>query len=190
MMTELSLNILDVVQNSIKANADLIEISVLADTAKDSLAVEISDNGHGMNEEQLQNVTDPFFTTRKTRSVGLGVSFFKQAAEITGGSFTIKSENTGKTGTYIKAEFILSSIDRLPLGDMTATIETLISCNPDLDFIYRYSVNGREFILSTVEMRGILDDIPLNSPEVSDYIKDFLKTNSNLCNELLNETVL
>ena len=129
-----------------------------------------------MNEEQLKAVTDPFYTTRKTRKVGLGVPFFKMAAEITGGSFEISSA-VGK-GTTVKAVFGLSHIDRMPLGDMTFTIHSLITLNSDIDFLYRYSVDGMGFNLDTREFKEILGGVPLNSPEVSEYIKSYLDENT------------
>lgn len=180
-MTELSLNVLDVAQNSVKAGAGLIEISVVIDTAEDSMVIEIDDDGCGMSGEQLAKVTDPFYTTRETRSVGLGVSFFKQAAEMTGGGFEITSE-VGK-GTKVKAVFVLSSIDRLPLGDMGSTVETLVVYNAGIDFIYRYRVDEAEFALSTAEMKEVLGGAPLNAPEVVGYIREFLEENTNECNK-------
>ena len=180
MLPEISLNILDVAQNSISAGAALTEISVVIDTASDSLTVVIKDNGCGMNEEQLKAVTDPFYTTRKTRKIGLGVPFFKMAAENTGGSFEISSA-VGQ-GTTVKAVFGLSHIDRMPLGDMTFTIHSLITLNSDIDFLYRYSVDGKGFTLDTREFREILGGVPLNSPEVSEYIKSYLDENTNEIN--------
>jgi hypothetical protein len=184
-MTELSLNVLDIAQNSVKAEASLIEISVAADTCADSLIIEISDNGFGMNSEQLENVTDPFFTTRTTRKVGLGIPFFKDAAEITGGSFEISS--APGQGTYVKAKFGLSNIDRMPLGDMTETMLTLITFNDNIDFVYKFEIDGKSFILDTREFREILGGIPLSSSEVRGYIQSFLDENHS---EILNGTVI
>ncbi|MBE6855159.1 MAG: sensor histidine kinase [Ruminococcus sp.] len=175
MMPELSLNILDVAENSIRAEASLTEISVTADTAADTLTVVISDNGCGMTEEQCSAVCDPFFTTRTTRKVGLGVPFFKQAAESTGGSFSIRS--VPGEGTVVTAVFGLSHIDRMPLGDMTATVHTLVTMHCDTDFLYTYSVDGRSFVLDTREFREILGGVPFDTPEISAYIKDFLSEN-------------
>ncbi len=176
MLPEISLNILDVAQNSISAGAALTEITVDIDSKADTLTVCINDNGCGMNEEQVKAVTDPFYTTRKTRKIGLGVPFFKTAAENTGGSFTITSE-VG-VGTKVKAVFGLSHIDRMPLGDMTFTVHTLVTLNCDIDFLYRYSVDGKSFTLDTREFREILGGVPFNVPEVSDYIKSYLTENS------------
>lgn len=175
MMTEISLNILDVAQNSVRAEAKLIEITVSADTKNDSLTVIIKDDGCGMTEEQVKSVTDPFFTTRTTRKVGLGVPFFKMSAESTGGSFEIRSEKG--VGTVTKAVYVLSSVDRMPLGDITGTIHSLITMNPETDFLYTYSVDGKSFALDTREFRSILGGVPFNAPEVSQYIEDYLAEN-------------
>lgn len=175
MMPEISLNVLDISENSTRAGATLISICVTADTVRDRLSIVIGDNGCGMTAQQAAHAADPFFTTRTTRSVGLGIPFFKYAAESTGGSFHIESE-PGK-GTTVTAVFGLSHIDRMPLGDMNATIHNLIVYHPDTDFVYTYTYNNASFTLDTRQMREILGAIPLNSPEISDYIKEFLKEN-------------
>lgn len=175
MMTEISLNILDVAENSTRAKASLVEISVVADTKADKLYVTIKDDGCGMNEEQLARVEDPFFTTRKTRKVGLGIPFFKLAALSTGGDFRIVSEVN--VGTEVWAEFGLSHIDRMPLGDINSTIYTLVRYHPETDFRYAYRYDDREFVLDTREMKAILGDIPLDTPEVSRYVKEYLDEN-------------
>lgn len=177
MMTELSLNILDVANNSIRARASLIDIQINIDRREDSLDIQISDNGCGMNEEQLIKAADPFFTTRTVRNVGLGLAFIKQAAETTGGSFHIESE-PGK-GTAVRAVFGLSHIDRMPLGDMTDTVYALIMANPDIDFIYTYKLDGSCFNLDTREFRKIMGNIPLNLGEVASFIKAYLYENQN-----------
>ncbi|MDO4294568.1 MAG: ATP-binding protein [bacterium] len=175
MMPEISLNILDVAENSTRAGASLVSISVQIDTANDRLSVRIQDDGCGMTAEQIAQVTDPFFTTRKTRKVGLGVPFFKSAAELTGGSFSIAS--TVGVGTCVTAVFVLSSIDRMPLGDMTATMHSLIVYHPETDFLYTYQYDERSFTLDTREFRQILEGLPLDTPEVSQYIREYLMEN-------------
>lgn len=175
MMTEISLNILDVAENSTRAGAKLLRIAVDADFPSDRLTVRISDDGCGMTKEQVKQVTDPFYTSRTTRKVGLGVPFFKYAAESTGGSFQINS--VPEKGTDVTAIFVLSHIDRMPLGDITSTIHTLIVYHPDIDFIYTYSYNGMSFTLDTRQFREILGDIPFNSLEVSSYIREYLTEN-------------
>ena len=175
MMPEIAMSVLDIAQNSVRAEASLIEIDIAADQAADTLTVTIIDNGCGMTPEQVAHVEDPFFTTRTTRRVGLGVPFFKQAALATGGSFHIDSQ-VG-TGTTVTAVFVLSSIDRMPLGDINGVIHTLIHYNPDLDVLYRYRVDERRFELDTRQFREILGGVPLDTPDVSQYIREYLSEN-------------
>ena len=175
MLPEISLNILDIAQNSIRAEATVIEISVLVDQGKDTLTVIINDDGCGMTPEQVASVEDPFFTTRSTRKIGLGVPFFRMAALITGGSFEINSEV--QVGTKVKAVFVLSHIDRMPLGDINSTIHTLVTYNTNIDFVYTYEFDGESFVLDTRQMKEILGGVPVDSPEVSAYIKEYLDEN-------------
>ncbi len=181
MLPEISLSILDIVQNSIHAKSSLIIIEVIIDRNKDNLCVKISDNGHGMTKEQLLNVTDPFYTTRTTRRVGLGVPFLKAQTLITGGTFHIDS--IPLEGTTIICNYVLSHIDRMPLGDMVSTIHTLITGNTNIDFVYTYRVDEYSFTLDTKEFRAILGDIPLNNFEVSNYIKEYLFENMSEINQ-------
>ena len=175
MMPELSMSIQDIAENSVRARAALIGISVTADRGADTLTVVITDDGCGMTPEQVAHVEDPFFTTRTTRKVGLGVPFFKQAALGTGGSFRIRSE-VGK-GTEVTAVFRLNSIDRMPLGDLCGVLHTLITFHPDIDFLCEYRVDERGFTLDTRQFREILGDVPLDAPEVSRYIREYLEEN-------------
>ncbi|MDO4574136.1 MAG: ATP-binding protein [Planctomycetia bacterium] len=175
MMPEISLNILDVAENSTRAGAKLVEITVAADVKADTLTVIIGDDGCGMSAEMVRRVVDPFFTTRSTRKVGLGVPFLKFAAEATGGSFSITS--TEGVGTTVTAVFGLTHIDRMPLGDISETIRLLVVYHPESDFRYTYRYNDASFVLDTREMREILGDVPFSAPEVSDYIKEFLIEN-------------
>ena len=175
MMTEISLNILDVVQNSIRAEASLIEISVLADSKSDTLTILIQDNGTGMSIQEVQKALDPFYTTRTTRKIGLGIPFFKYAAESTGGNFEIRSKPG--TGTLVTAVFTLSSIDRMPLGDMTSTMHLLITMNPQIDFSYLFKIDGCSFKLDTREIREIMGNISFTATEVSQYIREYLIEN-------------
>lgn len=180
-MQEISLNILDIVQNSIKAEATFIHINIEVNSDKDLLIVEIKDNGKGMTKEEIRKVEDPFYTTRTTRSIGLGIPFFKHAAQSTKGQFQIESQPG--IGTTVKASFILSHIDRMPLGNMVETIHLLITMNPDIDYIYSYKVNKKEFLLDTKELHEILGDVPLNLPEVSTFIKEYLQENHDEVNQ-------
>lgn len=174
-MTELSLNVLDVAQNSVKAGAKHIDISVVAEFSKDLLTITIKDDGCGMTEEQVKSVEDPFFTTRTTRKVGLGIPFFKQAAELAAGGLSITSQKG--VGTTVTTTFALSSIDRMPLGDMTSTMHQLITMNTNIDFCYTYRVDDRVFTLDTAEFKEVLGGVPLDVPEVSLYVRDYLREN-------------
>lgn len=177
-MRELSLNILDIAQNSISAGASLITIEVSKDTKEHLLSLTVSDNGCGMDEETLKNVCDPFFTTRTTRKVGMGIPLFRLAAEQTGGSFEITSEKG--VGTSTKAVFHSDSIDFTPLGDITSTVTVLVSMNTDRDFIYRRKVDGEEFVLDTREIKKILEGVPLDNPEVVQWMKEYIDENTAL----------
>lgn len=158
-----------------RARASLIEITVSVQPKEDRLSVTISDNGCGMTADQVKRAQDPFFTTRTTRIVGLGLPFFKQAAECTGGSFRIDSEK-GK-GTTVKAVFGLSHIDRMPLGDISSVIHTLVIFNEHIRFRYTYRFEEKSFALDTREVREILGDgISLREPEVSAFIKEYLES--------------
>lgn len=186
-MRELSLNVMDIAQNSISAGASLITITVEEDAELDELSISIGDNGRGMTPEQVEHVTDPFFTTRTTRSVGLGVPLFKMEAEMTGGRFSL--ESTLGVGTTTTAVFKPSSVDMIPLGDINGTVSMLVMMNPDLDFLYTRSYKPmegerREFALDTRELRTVLgEDVPLNLPDVTGWVNEFLSENTD---ELLN----
>ena len=175
-MRELSLNILDIAQNSISASASLITIEVSENTTDNTLLIGIYDNGKGMSEEQVKSVIDPFFTTRTTRKVGMGIPLFKMAAEQTGGSLEIKSELG--VGTEVKAYFKTDSVDFTPLGDVASTIQMLITMNTDRDFVYKHTVNEKEFVCDTREIKEILGDVPLDTYEVSQWLKDFITENT------------
>lgn len=175
MMPEIALNVLDIAQNSIRAGAARIEITVDIRLAEDKLMIVIADDGCGMTTEQLAQVEDPFYTTRTTRKAGLGVPFFKMAAVSTGGSFSIRSEQ-GK-GTIVTAVFGLSHIDRMPLGDINGAIYTLVTFNTQIDFVYTYRFDGRSFTLDTGELKNILDGVPPDMPQVSQFIREFLSEN-------------
>ena len=175
-MRELSLNILDIAQNSISAGASLTEILVKENTTEKTLLIGIYDNGKGMSEEQVKNVQDPFFTTRTTRKVGMGIPLFKLAAEQTGGSFKITSELG--VGTRVDALFKTDSIDFTPLGDIEATVSTIVSMNEDKDFVYTRSVNEKEFVFKSADIKKILDGVPLSEPSVINWIEDYIRENT------------
>ncbi len=177
-MKELSLNILDITENSVKAGASLTEI--LIDETADTLTISIKDNGCGMSEDVVKKVIDPFYTTRTTRSVGLGIPLFKLAAEMTGGSFEISSREQAlypnDHGTVTKASFIKDHIDFTPLGDVASTLTTLIQGHPDTDFYFCHTKNGNEVTLDTRELREVLgNEVSLSEYEVIKWIESFLE---------------
>ncbi|MBQ7815859.1 MAG: sensor histidine kinase [Oscillospiraceae bacterium] len=173
-MQGLSLNILDIAQNSIVANATLIEIGVEVDK-NELLTITIRDNGKGMDEEAVKNVINPFFTSRTTRKVGLGVPFFKQAAEETGGSFHIESQ-VG-VGTTIKAVFDTTNIDCTPLGEVWDTVAILIQMNDTIDFVYTVKKDDEEFVCDTRQLREIMEGVPLSDLSIVQWIKEFIREN-------------
>ena len=150
-MEDLSLHILDIVENSIRACAKKIEIKIIEEKKKDLLTIEIIDDGKGMDEKTLKNVLDPFFTTKNTRKVGLGLSLLAQSAEESGGSIEIESK-PGQ-GTKVKATFGYSHIDRKPLGDVHESLKVLITANPDINFIYEYQKDDAGYRLDTKEIK-------------------------------------
>lgn len=175
-MKELSLNILDITENSVKAGATLTEI--LLSEENGMLTLVIKDDGCGMSPEIVENVTNPFYTTRTTRNVGLGVPLLKMAAEQTGGTFAIEShtmELDSIHGTTVTAVFDTSHIDFTPLGDVIASVTTLIQGHPDTDFLFRHTIDGKEVMLDTRQLREILEGVPLNSYEVIKWIEEYLK---------------
>ncbi len=182
-MKELSLNILDIAENSTKAGATLTKI-LLTET-DDMLTIAIEDDGCGMSEETVAQVTDPFYTTRTTRSVGMGIPLFKMSAEQTGGSFSItsrvKTEQSRDHGTKTKASFNKNHIDYTPLGDIVATVTTLIQGHPDTDFYFSHKKGDKEITLDTRELRAVLgNDVPLSEYEVIKWIEAFLSEQYNL----------
>lgn len=176
-MKELSLNILDITENSVKAKATLTEIC-LTETDQ-TLTLVINDNGVGMSKETLLTVTNPFYTTRTTRKVGLGLPLLKLACEQTGGSMNVESvteaEDSERHGTVVTAVFNKNHIDFTPLGDIVATITTLIQGHSDVDFIFIHKKGENEVSLDTRELREVLDGVPLNNYEVIKWVEESLK---------------
>lgn len=171
-MQELSMNILDVAQNSVRAGASLICIGLTADAKADTLLLTIEDNGCGMDEETAARALDPFYTTRTTRKIGLGLPFLKMAAEQTGGNLHLDS-NPGK-GTTVRALFGLSHIDLMPLGDMGGTMSALVQASPDIDFVFCYTRDKSDFTFDTREVREILGDVPLSDAAVAVFLRSYV----------------
>ncbi|MGD9236510.1 MAG: ATP-binding protein [Desulfobacterales bacterium] len=173
-MRELSLHILDVVENGITAGGTCIWIDVEEDDNDDQLKITIRDNGRGMPIEKLQNINDPFITSRTTRRVGLGLSLLAAAAERCEGA--VRVDTAPGKGTMVEATFRHSHIDRAPLGDMAATITTLIIGNPGIDFIYSHRIDGEEFSLDTREIRAEMEDLSLSDPIVIHHLNESIRS--------------
>ena len=175
-MKELSLNILDITENSVKAKASLVEISI--EETDEILTFIIKDNGTGMTEETLNSVRNPFFTTRTTRKVGMGIPLLQFAAEQTGGHIDIASKHIDSFpdshGTVVTALFYKNHLDFTPLGDIISTVTTLIQGHPDVDFIFTHKGAGLSVELDTREIREVLDGVPLDTYEVLIWIKENL----------------
>lgn len=176
-MKELSLNILDITENSVKAGATLTEIAI--DETNENIILTIIDNGHGMTDETLKTVLNPFYTTRTTRKVGMGLPLLKLACEQTGGSLEIfskhKDEFPNGHGTTVKTTFCKNHIDCAPLGDVVETLKTLIQGHPDTDFLFTHKLGSGQVVLDTRELRVVLEGVPLNTYEVIKWIEEYLK---------------
>ncbi len=176
-MKEISLNILDIAKNSTKAGASLTQI-ILEET-DNTLTLIIEDNGCGMSEETLRGVCDPFYTTRTTRKVGMGIPLLKLSAEQTEGNFQIESRAQADFpedhGTKVTAVFNKKHIDYTPLGDVTFSLTTLIQGDPDVDFLFIHRTPTGEVSLDTRELRAQLgDEISLSEYEIIVWITEYL----------------
>lgn len=174
-MKELSLHIMDIMQNSVTAGSTLTGLVLNEQPQEDFLEFTITDNGCGMDEKTVKNVIDPYTTGRTTRRVGLGIPLLKHAAESTGGSFFITSEK-GK-GTTVYARFGYSHIDREPLGDMAQTMHQIITSFEDADFVYKHRIEDKEYELDTRELKKILNGVSFKNSEVTLWLLEYLKEN-------------
>lgn len=172
-MRELSLNVLDIAENSFKANAKTVEISIIQ--KDDLLSIIVKDDGKGMDEEFLKKVTDPFTTTRTTRKVGMGIPLFKMVAEQSGGDFKIRSEVN--KGTIVTATFQIDNVDRPPLGDIAETITSIIANLGQSRLIFNFTAFGESFTLDTDEVNKELEGIPINAPEILVFLRDMINEN-------------
>jgi len=168
-LRELSLHLLDIAENSIAARATIIKIMVEENTVFDRLRLTVEDNGIGMDKEMAAKVTDPFFTSRTTRKVGLGIPLLKEAAEACNGSLELWSEKG--LGTRISIEFQRSHIDRMPLGNLADTYRSLVISSPEINWQLGYRLDDYEFLYDQKEVRDVLGDIPFSDPAVIGYIR-------------------
>jgi hypothetical protein len=171
-MDDLSLFVLDIVQNSIAAQASAIGVVIREDSAADTIVLTVVDDGKGMDEATVRKAVDPFYTTRTTRKVGLGLPFLKMAAELADGSFRIESEPG--VGTLVEAVFTRSHIDTPPLGDMAESIYAICLHQDIKEFQYAHLCDGRHFRFSLGEVRTILDGVPLTAPKIGAYLKSYI----------------
>lgn len=170
-MRELSLHILDILQNAVEAGATLVELTIEEDLASDRLTIVVRDNGRGIPADVLPHVFDPFYTSRTTRRVGLGLPLLKAAAERCAGDVTIVSEPGG--GTTVQAVFQHSHLDRAPLGDIVGALLTfMLGSACDLAFTHR--VDGREFTLDTRAVAAVLEETPLSHPQVVEWLRAYI----------------
>jgi len=176
-MNDLSLHIIDIIQNSLSAGAKRIGLAIKEDSANDRLTISIEDNGKGMSREVAAKLEDPFYTTRTTRKVGMGIPLFKQSAMQSGGNLSVESE-PGK-GTTVTAWFELGNIDRPPLGDVANSFVLMVSANPQIHFTLSYVVNENEYTFDSVEVAEVLGDIELSDVRVIRMLEEMVRENIN-----------
>lgn len=172
-MRDLSLHVLDLVQNSLAAQATKIEIAIDEDLKRNLLTLTVRDNGRGMSKEQCEAALDPFYTTRTTRNVGLGLPLLKAAADRAGGHLLLQSQ-LGQ-GTTVTATFQHDHLDRSPLGDMSLTLMSIIALNEQCQFVYRHRRDEREFTISSAELRQELAGIPLDHPQIAAWFREYVR---------------
>ncbi len=169
-MEDLSLHILDIAENSIDAGAGRIEITIVNSAGEDRFMLRVKDNGRGMDQETISRLRDPFFTTKTVRRFGLGIPLLAQFAEECDGGLSIESKQG--EGTTITAEFRQGHIDRKPLGDVGSTMMVLVGGHPELDFLLDYSADGVSYTFDTAKLKGDLQDVPINLPDVLKLIRE------------------
>ena len=174
MMQDLAMHILDLGQNSIRANASVIHLDLWIDDAKDTITFRLEDNGCGMDEEMQQRVLDPFFSTRTTRKIGLGIPLIKELAELCNGTFQLKS--TVNVGTTLEITLQKSCWDTPPLGDVGEAIMMLIQADGCIEYEFHYR-HHEEFIMKTTEIKEILGDVNIQEPEILIWLKEYINEN-------------
>jgi anti-sigma regulatory factor (Ser/Thr protein kinase) len=172
-MLELALHILDIAENSVRAGARTVRISLDEQDRADRLTLKVTDDGAGMSEAVLQQALDPFYTSKKVRRVGLGLPMLAEAAQRAGGRFEIDSREG--VGTRLTVSFQLSHLDRQPLGDLEGALTTLVAGNAGIDFVYRHRCGKRIFTLDTRRIRRQIGEIPLNHPEVIRFVRQYVR---------------
>jgi len=174
-MQDLSLHLLDIAENSIRAQAKKIAIELNEAISNNTLSLKISDDGKGMNQQMVLNVKNPFVTSRTTRRVGLGIPLLNQNCMNAGGTLKIHSL-LGK-GTTLEAVMQYDHIDRLPIGDIASSLAVLIQGNPDIDLTSMHIYENRTFVLKVVEIKELLGGVPINEPEIIQWLKNYIREN-------------
>jgi anti-sigma regulatory factor (Ser/Thr protein kinase) len=187
-MTDLSLHLLDIIQNSLTAGASHIVVVVKAEKKNSLLTLQVKDDGRGMTEETVRRVSDPFYTTRTTRKAGLGIPLFKASAELAGGDFHIESEPGA--GTTVTASYEIGNIDRKPLGSVADTITMCIMGHPEIEFHLILENDDESYVFRTEDVRAQIGEVPLNDPVIIAYLKEMIEEQSrNLFGGILNEII-
>ena len=175
MFSEIALHILDILQNSLYAFATIIEINIIKPINSNEITVRICDNGSGMTKMQLRKCFDPFFTTKENKAAGLGIPFFKYAAELSGGNFSVESDK--KNGTEIKAVFCTDSIDCIPVGDIFSTVYSAFISNPEIYFYVCIDINGISVNCDSEKFTNRFyenfRDISYNCPFACDFLTNY-----------------
>lgn len=166
------MHLLDLIENALEAGASVLDVEIVEDTVENRLVMSVKDNGRGMDTEMVARLEDPFFTTRTTRDVGLGIPLLKAAARRCNGDLKVTSSTSG--GTQVVTEFQHDHIDRAPLGDLKTTLLSILLSTPASDLTYCHRVNDREFRFDTREMRQVLDPVPLTHPQVRAWLDRLL----------------
>lgn len=174
-MKDLASHILDIVQNSVRAQARHIGIGIEEDRTTDLLTIRIEDDGYGMDAATLKRIRDPFFTSRQIRHVGLGIPLLQQNAERTGGKLAIHSVQG--EGTQVTATFSHSHLDRPPLGDIAGTVSLLMAVNPDIEFTFTHHSEQGHFRINSREVKNILDGFSLNDPDILCHLRELIDEN-------------
>ena len=172
-MRELSLHLLDIAENGVSAGAQNITITIVEDLRTDRLQLAVEDDGRGMDAAMVEQVTNPFITTRTTRKVGLGIPLLKLAAEMCDGGLTV--ESTPGVGTTVNVDFQRSHIDRMPLGDVVGTMLALLVGWPQVHWVLRYRVDDEEYVFDDAPIKEVLGDLPLSDPEVLKFLRGALR---------------
>ena len=172
-MRELSLHLLDIAENGVSAGAQNITITIVEDLRTDQLKLAVEDDGRGMDAAMVEQVTNPFITTRTTRKVGLGIPLLKLAAEMCDGGLTV--ESTPGVGTTVNVDFQRSHIDRMPLGDVVGTMLALLVGWPQVHWVLRYRVDDEEYVFDDAPIKEVLGDLPLSDPEVLKFLRGALR---------------